>query len=244
VKAVITAGGPIDGAYAEMAGTNLKALAPVRGHTMLGRTIAVLRECGVAGIAVVGNEEIARACAGSVERIVPDAGSGSRNVLAALSAWPQDGDPLLYLTCDMPYIEAPAIRSFLDAVAPDTLAMPLTERDAFVARFPDAPPFGITLGGETVVNGGVFHIPAGAADRIRTFATRLFEARKAPWRMATIAGPALLVRFAFGRLTIAQLEVRARAVLSLPVKAVRDAAPELAYDADTVDEYRYAVSHD
>lgn len=244
MKAVITAGGPIDGEYAILAGTRVKALAQVRGATMLDRTISVLREAGVDRVAVVGNEDVARSADGSVEKIVADAGTGAKNVLGALDAWPDDGEPLLYLTCDMPYITTAALTSFLERVPSDTLAMPLTEIRAFEQRFPGAPPFGITLADVRVVNGGVFHIPAGATGRIRTFATALFEARKAPWRMATIAGPMLLLKFAVKRLSIEELEARARRVLGMNVAAIRNAAPELAFDADSADEYRYAIDHD
>jgi len=243
LKAVITAGGPIDGEYARAAGTTLKALAPVRGRTMLARTIEAVRELGVRRIAVVGNEAIRSACETSVERIVPDAGSGTGNVVAALEAWAEDGDPLLYLTCDMPYVGVASLRDFVNRTPSDALAMPLCEHAAFVERFAGAPDFGITLGGERVVNGGAFHIPAGAAHRIGSFATQLFEARKAPWRMATIAGPLLLLRFAIKRLSIAQLEMRGRALLNVPVLAVRACMPELGYDADSVEEYRYARHH-
>ena len=52
MKAVITAGGPIEGAYATIAGTRIKALAPLRGVTMLDRTIAALRQVGIDRIAV------------------------------------------------------------------------------------------------------------------------------------------------------------------------------------------------
>jgi GTP:adenosylcobinamide-phosphate guanylyltransferase len=244
VKAVITAGAPIDGEFAALAGTTLKALAPVRGETMLDRTIDELREAGVDRIAVVGNDDVQRSVDGRIEKKIPDGGSGAKNVLAALEAWPDDGGPLLYVTCDMPYITADALLEFLEQVPPNALAMPLTEISDFTSRFPDAPPFGITLAGECVINGGVFHIPARAAPRIRDFATALFEARKAPWRMATIAGPMLLLQFAFKRLSIPALEQRARSVLDMKVSAVRNSAPELAYDADTADEYRYALDHE
>ena len=122
--------------------------------------------------------------------------------------------------------------------------MPVTEIGDFAKRFPGAPPFGITLAGERVVNGGIFHIPAGGTMRIRSFATALFDARKAPWRMATITGPMLLLKFALKRLSIPDLEARARNVLDMEVAAIRNAAPELAYDADTADEYRYAINHE
>lgn len=244
MKAVITAGAPIEGEFARVAGTSLKALAPIRGRTMLDRTIDALRGAGVKRIAVVGNDEIARSVNGNVDKIVSDGGSGAKNVLGALHAWPDDDEPLLYATCDMPFVTSGSVRAFLDRVPPDTLAMPLTEIDDFTKRFPDAPAFGIALAGERVVNGGIFHIPAGATARIASFATALFDARKAPWRMATIAGPMLLAKFAIRRLSVAELEARGRKVLGMNVLAVRGCAPELAYDADVADEYRYAIEHE
>jgi GTP:adenosylcobinamide-phosphate guanylyltransferase len=243
LKAVITAGGPIGGEYAERAGTTLKALAPVRGRTMLARTIDALRACGITDVAVVGNDAVQAACKPFAPiRVVPDAGSGAGNVLGALDAWPDDA-PLLYLTCDMPYIDAQSLQWVLERIEPDTLAMPLAEYADFVRRFPDAPPFGITLAGERVVNAGVFHIPAGARARIRALATTMFEARKAPWKMASIAGPSILLRFALGRASVAMLEARAQRLLVTQVAALRCAPPELAFDADTGAEYLYALDH-
>ncbi len=241
--AVITAGGPIDGAYAARAGTTLKALAPVRGRTMLARTIDALRGCGVEQIAVVGNDAV-RAASEQVAavKMIPDAGTGAGNVLGALDAWPDD-NALLYLTCDMPYIDARPLKWVLDRIEPGTLSMPVAEHADFVRRFPDAPPFGITLAGERVVNAGVFHIPARARARIRKFATTMFEARKAPWKMASVAGPRILLQFALGRASIGALESRARQVLATPVAALRNAPPELGFDADTDAEYVYALEH-
>jgi GTP:adenosylcobinamide-phosphate guanylyltransferase len=243
VNAVITAGAPLDRDFAQLAGTAFKALAPFRGRSLLDGTIDALHQAGIDRIAVVGGDEVAQSCLNHVARIIPDAGSGAGNVLAALDAWRDVNAPLLYLTCDMPFIDGNVLRHFLARVPPDALAMPLTEHADFVRRFPGAPPAGITLDGERVVNGGAFYIPSGASPRIRSFATQLFDARKAPWRMATIAGPSLLARFAFGRLSIARLEQRARTLLQMNVLGVRNAAPELAFDVDVADEYRYALEH-
>jgi GTP:adenosylcobinamide-phosphate guanylyltransferase len=243
MRAVITAGGPIDGEYARRAGTALKALAPVRGRTMIERTIDALHACGISGVAVVGNTQVARVCEPLGARMLDDAGTGSGNVLRALAAWPDD-EALLYLTCDMPYVNAASVQWCIDRSDAATLAMPLTEHAAYLQRFPGAPDAGITLNRERVVNGGVFHIPAGAQGKIRSFATSLFEARKAPWRMATIAGPAMLVRFAIGRAGITALEARAQTVLGIPVTAVRGAPPELAFDADTIADYEFAIAHE
>lgn len=244
MNAVVTAGGSIDGRYAALSGTRLKALAPVRGRTMLERTLDAVRGIGAKRVAVVGNDTIRAAVSGRVERVIDDTGTGAGNILAALAAWREENQPLLYLTCDMPYVTARSLEAFLDAVPPQTLAMPLCEMTDFERRFPHAPPFGITLAGERVANGGAFFIPPDAIDGIASLATALFDARKAPWRMATIAGPQLFVKFLTKRLSVAALEARARTLLRLDVAAVRHAPPELAFDADTADEYAYALTHE
>jgi GTP:adenosylcobinamide-phosphate guanylyltransferase len=244
MKAVITAGGRIDGAFARDAGTNVKALAPVRGVTMLGRMIDALRANGVTQIAVVGGSEVRAACSGVVERIIQESPAGATNLLLALQAWPQDGSPLLYATSDLPYITPEAVRGFLSQVPSDTLAVALSESAAFDRRFPGVSGFGITLAGERVVNGGVFSLPAGSPEKVGQIARRFFDARKQPWRMASFVSPIVLLRFALGRLSVAHLEAMAVRMLEVPAVAVRNCAPELAFDVDTNVEYRYACAHE
>lgn len=241
MKAVITAGGRIDGEFAEAAGTHVKALAPVRGETMLARMIAALHAAGVDEIAVVGGEEVRGACSATIDRFVEESPSGSENLLRALRAWPAD-ERLIYATSDLPYVTADAVSDFLQRIGHGTLAVALAEHPAFVARFPDAPPFGIRLGGERVVNGGVFSIPQGATEKLASIATRFFEARKQPWRMAGLVGPAVLIRFLSGRLRVSDLETMALHVLQVPAQALRGCAPELAFDVDTAGDYRYACA--
>lgn len=240
MNAVITTGGRVDGSYAAMAGTEVKALAMIRGTSMLDRTLESLAELGVDRIAVVGGDAVRRACGERVQRFVNERASGAENVVAALRAWPND-EPLLYLTSDMPYVNGAALRDFCARVPQNALGLPLVERADFVRRFPESPPFGITLAGECVVNGGAFAIPAGGAERVEAIATRLFDARKAPWRMVGLVGPAFLLRFALGRLSISALEAHAEKLLGFAAVGVRNCAPELGYDADTAGEYAYAA---
>lgn len=242
MKAVVTAGGRIDGEFARAAGTRVKALAPVRGATMLGRMIEALRAAGVSEIAVVGGDEVRAACARSVDRFVNESPSGSENLLRALRAWPDD-ERLIYATSDLPYVTAAAVHDFVDRVGSGTLAVALAEFRDYAARFPGAPPTGITLAAERVVNGGLFSIPQGAPEKLAATATRFFEARKRPWRMASLVGPSVLIRFLSGRLRVSDLETMALHVLHVPAQALRGCSPELAFDVDTADEYRYACEH-
>lgn len=239
--AVITAGGRVEGAFAQALGTPVKALAPYRGSTFVRIAIDAARAAGISSVAVVGGTEVAAACQASVDKLIPESKSGVENLRRALRAW-DSARPLLYLTSDMPFLTPAALTQFLVRTPSTSLALPLTEWPDFQRRFPGAPPFGVTLGGERVVNGGAFIIPAGAQDVVERAATQCFDARKSPWRMAAIAGPMLLLRFVLGRLRVGHLESRATALFGVDARAVRGAPPELAYDVDVLEEYEYACS--
>ncbi|MGC1380183.1 MAG: NTP transferase domain-containing protein [Candidatus Baltobacteraceae bacterium] len=243
MKAVITAGGRIEGAFAEAAGTSVKALAPIRGVTMLERILEAARGAGATRIAVVGGDEVRARCGPLIDRFVGESPSGSENLLRALRAWPEDGEPLLYATSDLPYVETRTLAGYVARLPQGALSIALADLSDFTARFPGAPPAGITLAGERVVNGGVFSIPGGAAEKIATIAGRLFDARKKPWLMARLVSPLALFRFVLGRLGIGDLEAIAQNALGVPARAVRGCAPELAFDVDTIAEYRYACNH-
>jgi GTP:adenosylcobinamide-phosphate guanylyltransferase len=239
MNAVVTAGGRIAGEFARLAGTDIKALASVRGRTMLDRVVAAARGAGCTRIAVVGGAAVREASASTVERFVDESEDGGENVVRALGAWSAD-EPLLYLTSDLPYANAPAIAAFLAKLQPDAIAMPICSHASFEQRFAQAPPFGISLAGERVVNGGAFYLPAGAARVVAMLAAQFFAARKSPWVMARLLGAPLLARFLTRTLTVSAIEAHTRRRSGRSAQAVRDSSPELAFDVDTLEEYRYA----
>jgi GTP:adenosylcobinamide-phosphate guanylyltransferase len=241
MQVVITAGGRIGGEFAESIGTRVKALAPLNGSTMLARTIAACETLGATRIAAIGGDEVRTACGDSVDEVIAESERGSQNVLAALRSW-NEREPLLYLTSDMPFVTPAALRDFIERVPDGVLAMAVSEELDFAARFPGAPPHGVTLAGERIVNGGAFVLPPGARRRVESAATTFFNARKSLVRMAVLLGPALLFQFVTRRLSIAKLEAHAERILGIPARAVRGCAPELAFDVDTFEEYRYACS--
>jgi len=209
---------------------------------MLARVLGALRGAGVDRVAVVGGSEVRAACA-DVERFVPESSSGSQNVLRALEAWADCDAPMIYATSDMPYVTAEAVADFAGRAPQDAIAVALADYADFATRFPGAPPFGITLAGERVVNGGIFRIPAGARAGVARLAGEFFNARKRPWRMAGMVGPGALLRFAFHRLSVEDLEGVALRLLGVRSTAIRRCAPELGYDADTAAEYAYACAN-
>lgn len=243
MKAVITAGGLAGGAFSEASGTPIKALAPVRGTPMIESVIVALRDAGADRIALIAGPEVRERYGARVEQTIDASPSGGINIMRALNAWPEDGTSLLYATCDLPYLTAASVADFIHRAPHDALAMSLVDASRYAARFPGCPGFGITLAGERIVNGGVFLLPPDGAPRVERVARRFFDARKAPWRMASIIGIGTLWRLVAGRLSIRDLETKARAALGIRAIAVRDCAPELAFDVDTVADYTYACEH-
>jgi CTP:molybdopterin cytidylyltransferase MocA len=242
MRAVITAGGLVDGEFADAIGTPVKALAPFGSRTLLDVALAACAGAGIAGVAVIGGAEVRELLAGrDGVRMIDAALDGATNVLRALDAWP--GERFVYLTSDMPFATPAALTELVARSEPYALTMALAGADAYAARFPGAPAHSVALGGERVANGNAFVIAPAAVEPARAFATKMFDARKSLPKLALLLGPSMCWRFATKRLTIADLEAYGSRRLGVAVGALRDCDPGLCYDVDSLDDYRYACTH-
>lgn len=238
MHAVITAGGRVDGDFAAAIGTHVKALAPLGSRTLIDAAIGAAREVGVEGIAVVGGPEVRAHCAGRVERLLDADADGVENIRRALAAF--DFSRLLYLTSDLPFVDGAGLADFIARSRGAAVTMALASAEGYDAAYPGAPAHVMALGGERFANGSVFTIDRSARDAVAHLAGRFFAARKSTLRLAMLLGPVLCARFALKRLPIAAVEARARAVLGVPARAVRDASPGLCFDVDTLEDWAYA----
>ncbi|HEX3549638.1 MAG TPA: NTP transferase domain-containing protein [Candidatus Elarobacter sp.] len=238
MRAVITAGGTVDGAFAEAAGTPVKALARFGARTLLDVALDACAAAGIGERAVVGGPQVRAHLAGRDVRVLDAVADGRTNLLRALDAWP--GERIVFLTSDLPFVSGDGLRDFVARSAPFAVTMALADVEAYTVRFPDAPEHSVAIGGERVANGNAFVIAPEAVAPLRAFATRFFAARKSLPRMALLLGPSLIARYVTKRLTIAAVEAHASRRLGVPVAAVRGCDPGLCYDVDTVEEYAYA----
>jgi hypothetical protein len=241
MRAVITAGGLVDGTFAEAIGTTVKALAPFGTGTLLDVVLAACEGAGVDRVAVIGGEEVRARLAARDVRLIDAGADGATNVLRALDAWP--GERFAYLTSDMPFASAAGLRDVIARSANYALTMALADVDAYESRFPNAPEHSVAIGGERIANGNAFVVAPEAVAPARALATRFFDARKSLLRMALLLGPVMCLRFATKRLTIADLEAYGRRRLGVPMAALRGCDPGLCYDVDTLAEYEYALAH-
>lgn len=238
--AAITAGGRIDGVLAQRAGTTVKALAPFGARLLIDVAIAAARGAGATRIAVIGPDAVRAHCTASVDEMIDESRTGEENLRNALAT--ARGAALLLMTSDMPFVAAEDVETFVRRASSDDVAMPLASERDYVAAFPGAPPHVVTLGGERVANGNVFFFAPGAVARVGDVAEQLFSARKSLLRMASLLGPALLMKFVFRRLRIADIEERGEKLFGLRLRALRDAAPGLCYDIDNEEDYAYAIA--
>jgi CTP:molybdopterin cytidylyltransferase MocA len=235
----ITAGGRVEGALARAMGTGVKALAPLGSGTVLDVVLTSAASTGAGRIVIIGGSEIASRYAGQVDEVITERPRGRENLQLALGS--AGGEELLLLTSDLPFLRPCDVLSFLEHARGHEVAMPLVSGEAYYAAFPGAPRHETRFARERVVNGCVFYFAPGAAATTLAAAQRLFDARKSLWRMAALLGPGLLLRFALGRLAVEHVEARAVTTLGLRARAVRDQAPQLCYDIDTLEDYRYAI---
>lgn len=240
MRAVITAGGLVDGPLAAAAGSSVKALARLGARTLLDVVLDACDGAGIDGVAVIGGAEVRAHLAGHDVRVVDAALDGAANVLRALDAWP--GERFVYLTSDLPFASAAGLRDLIARSGELALAMALADVAVYETRFPGAPAHSVALGGERVANGNAFVLDASAVAPARALATKFFDARKNLLRLALLLGPAMCLRFATKQLTLAGLEAYGTRKLGVAVGALRGCDPGLCYDVDTLEDYAYALS--
>ena len=242
--AVIPAGGDIDAGYAEAIGSPHRALAPFgpAGTPVVQHVVDTLRAVpGVARIICAAPDAVRQAVTG-VDCWLPAESSGPANIRAGLErATP--GRPAVVCASDLPLLAAEDVRDFLAACRPDVLAaVGLVRAGDYTRAYPDAPPsefVGLRDAGPVTLS-GLFVVQPDLLLRRGALFARVFAARKSQWRLAGLLGPRLVWQYATRTLTLDAVVRRAEFLLGGSVQAVQNAAPALAHDIDTADDYTYA----
>lgn len=245
---VIPAGGVIDAAYADAIGSPFRALAPLGAEKtpVLQRIVDTLRASGKARrVICVAPPEVESRISG-VDVWLTASSSGPENITRGLAAADPDA-PALLCTSDLPLLTPDSVRDFVSHCRAEAqIALGLVRAEDYKAAFPDAPPstFVHLRDAGPVTLAGVFQIHPALLARQEALFRRLFAARKDQWRMARLLGPRLLWQLATRSLRLTEITARAAALLQTPVQVVSGAAPVLAHDMDTLDDYTYAQARD
>jgi CTP:molybdopterin cytidylyltransferase MocA len=237
--AVVTAGGLVPPAFAAAIKTDIKALAPLGNLRLIDPVINAVRGADVFGLAVVGPPAVRAHCGDRVDRFIDAAPSGVENIKRALRAFP-GAHRLLFLTSDLPFVDAAGLTGFIAASADCGMTMALASAAAYADRFPGSPPHLVRFGKTSYANGSAFLIDQRAVEAVERVAGKFFSARKSLPRLAVLLGATLSLRFALRMLRISDIERRAGKALGVSARAIVNADPGLCFDIDDVDDWLYA----
>jgi GTP:adenosylcobinamide-phosphate guanylyltransferase len=235
LNAVVLAGGPQDEVALLQPGAPNKAFVEIDGVTLIGRVLAALRASNViARIVVVAppamrtHRDLTHA-----DDLRPDGERITESLRNGLAGFDPHAD-LLIAASDLPVLTPPAIDDFVNGV--NALAADVVygcvEKHVHLQRFPEVPHTWARMRDGTYCGGGLAAMKPRALPVLERFIERLGAARKYPLRLASLFGWDMLARFALGRLSIAQAEVRAERILGAPVRALISPYPETAVNVD------------
>jgi hypothetical protein len=154
------------------------------------------------------------------------------NIEAAVAELP-GARQILTVASDLPLLTPKVISAFLDRCSGEVdFYYPVVPQAAVEGRFPGARKTYVKVVDGTFCGGSVILFDPEALGRIRPFVEHVIAARKKPWLLAQLFGWSIVMKFASGRLSIAEMEARALEVTRLRGRAVIIEAPELALDVD------------
>jgi GTP:adenosylcobinamide-phosphate guanylyltransferase len=255
MDAVLIAGGRANAPLSEVAGHSVKGLFSLHGATLITRVLHALQQAGVRRIAVVGSELLLHALP-SLDAEVLFAVEGSDPIDNLLRGVERLGLPseaqFLHCAVDLPMLTGSALCDLIHAAPPDAdVVVGWTPESAFVQMFPGAPYTALRFTEGRFLTASASVMRVGFLEAQLPLLRRLAAARKSAGKVAltllrafhyhlAATGMPLAVRFFTGRLALASLPPIAQRLLGARLHLYLNAAPELAYDIDTEEDYRYA----
>lgn len=235
IKAVVLAGGPPDAVAALTPGAPNKAFVPIAGKALVERTLAALRATPAVGriIVVTPTDAHERRELAAADELRPDGATMLASLRSGLQGMPLD-EPVLVCASDLPVLSRRALEEFLSlaALRDADLTYGCVERTAHQRQFGDTPHTWARLRDGTFCGAGVVMLRARVVPALDGLLGRLGGARKNPLRLAAIFGPRALLRYAAGRLSLAEVERRATQLLGAPAAAAVCAHAEIAINVD------------
>jgi molybdopterin-guanine dinucleotide biosynthesis protein A len=236
---IVLAGGPPDDVAALEPGAPNKAFVRIAGKTLVERTIAGLRAAPSVGriIVVAPIDAHADPALRASDERRPDGIKIRDSLRNGLADLPPD-ELLLVAASDMPILSGEAVEDFImraRRIDPD-LGYGCLEKQTHMARFPNVPHTWVRLRDGTFCGGGLIVIKPRALPALDRVIERLGAARKNPLALASLFGWRVLLKFALGRLSIADAEKRASQILGAQARAIVSPYAESAVNVDRVSD--------
>ena len=240
---IVLAGGPPDDVARLQAGAANKAFVKIDGATLVERTLLPLKASSrVDRIIVVAPPEVhGDPALALADECRPDGVKIRMSLRNGLAGLPPD-EIAIVVASDLPILSVAAVDDFIERAAsidPD-IGYGCLEKSVHMARFPEVPHTWARLREGTFCGGGLIAIKPRVMSHLERFIERLGHARKNPLRLASLFGWDMVVRFAIGRLSVAQAERRASYIVGAPVRAIVSPFAETGVNVDRVSDVALA----
>jgi GTP:adenosylcobinamide-phosphate guanylyltransferase len=242
VDAVVLAGGGREPGLPE--GIPNKAFLPVGGRPMVERVLRALNktpEIGRCGL--VAPSPIPETIASLCDSLIPERGDLMENTVAGLAAFP-DAEWVLLCGADLPLLTPAAVSSFLRAArTPDSdFGYGIVRREDLESRLEGAKKTFVRVQEGHFTGGSLILVRPSAVAKMRPLIEQAIEARKNPAKLASLFGAKYVMKYAMGRLSIADVEQRLHELSGLRGRAVVCPHPEIAMDVDVGKPENLAVA--
>ena len=212
-------------AWARKHGVRSKALVPYRGRPMAEWVLEALKGAGLSAVYVGENPGLFPA----PRLTLPDQGSLLVNLEAALA---HVEGRVLVATADIPHLTPEAVRFVLDNAPEAALVYPIVPKEAVEARFPGNRRTYARLREGTFTGGNLLLLDKPLFFQALPLARKVVALRKRPLSLARLIGLDVLLKLLLGKLSIGELEARAKRILGVEARALITPYPEVGVDVD------------
>jgi molybdopterin-guanine dinucleotide biosynthesis protein A len=231
VSAVVLAGGNDD--LSKETGVLSKALVPIQGKPMAYHILRALRQSdSVTFISYVGQGD--SSFTSLTDALLP-AGETMAATLAlgagaALAKHPEQ--PLLILSADVPWLTPSAVDALVQKTPDVDLIYPIIPKEVSERQFPGQKRTYIKIAEGKFTGGNVIIISVKMLPKLLKVLDQLHAARKNPLALARLFGVDIIFKLLLSRVTIPELEQRAKKILGAELKAWISDDASLGADVD------------
>ncbi len=240
--AVVLAGSrPGRDAFAEAFGTDLKALIPVGGATMVVRPVRALLASGNIGRIIVMTQAVDR-----IRAVLPndprvEVRASQVTIAETIIGLIEDGAtawPLLVTTADHALLDPEMIDQFCSQVTGADVAIGVVERRNLLARLPSTQRTWLKFHGGAFTGANLFALSSPAVKPAIELWRSVEQDRKKVWRVMSMLGPTVLLGVALRLLSLDGVLAQLGWRLRLSLTAVRLSNPLAGVDVDKAEDHK------
>lgn len=223
-----------------------KALVEIRGKKIVEYVVDVVKKIeGVSKIFIVSNkDDLKEMPFFEKEYMIESDGTIIENILTAVKEIGYDKN-ILICSSDIPMITLEAVNDFLSKTKNSDIQIyyPIVKESASKSKYPEMKRTYIRLKEGNFTGGNIFYLDPLIFKNNLKRVSALLEARKKPIKMAYLLGPAFLIRFIAGRVTIQEIEKKILRLIKIKGRAIVSDYPEISCDIDKPGDFIVATAY-